>query len=122
MKRTFIHIILLLAFLVYGCTEKMDIKLDSTYTRLIVDASISTDTTVHSVLLSKTASYFDNSAPLPVTGAIVTFNDGTTTFPLTENLQQPGLYLTAPNVLIWSAVCCSCALPFLYAPSKLYYK
>jgi TAG lipase / steryl ester hydrolase / phospholipase A2 / LPA acyltransferase len=29
-------------------------------------------------------------------------------------------YLTAPNVLIWSAVVCSSAFPFLYAPSHLF--
>lgn len=28
-------------------------------------------------------------------------------------------YLTAPNVLIWSAVACSSAFPFLFAPQKL---
>ena len=82
----------------YGCTENMDIKLDSTYTRLIVDASISTDTTTHKVLLTKTASYFDSSNPLPVTGAIITIDDGTNTFPLTENNLTPGMYETAPNV------------------------
>lgn len=31
-------------------------------------------------------------------------------------------YLTAPNVIIWSAVCCSCAIPFVYGPSILYAK
>ncbi|BFZ63103.1 Lipase 5 [Saitoella coloradoensis] len=28
-------------------------------------------------------------------------------------------YITAPNVLIWSAVCASCSLPFVYQPSQL---
>jgi TAG lipase/steryl ester hydrolase/phospholipase A2/LPA acyltransferase len=28
-------------------------------------------------------------------------------------------YLTAPNVLIWSAVACSSAFPFLFAPQDL---
>ena len=31
-------------------------------------------------------------------------------------------YLTAPNVVMWSAVCASCGIPFLYGPSKLYFK
>ncbi len=88
----------MMTFLVYSCTEKMDIVLPTTYTRLIVDARITTDTTAHRVLLSKTASYFDNSPPLPVTGAIITIDDGNTTYPLTENILTPGLYQTAPNV------------------------
>jgi predicted acylesterase/phospholipase RssA len=29
-------------------------------------------------------------------------------------------YLTAPNVLIWSAVCCSCSIPHIYGASDLY--
>lgn len=37
---------------------------------------------------------------------------------------QPTLlnYLTAPNVLIWSAVCASCSLPLVFAPSTIYEK
>ncbi|MEI6821137.1 MAG: DUF4249 domain-containing protein [Bacteroidota bacterium] len=97
MKRLIVPIILI-SILMYGCTENMDIKLDSTYTRLIVDASISTDTTIHKVMLSKTASYFDSSNPLPVTGAVITIDDGINTFPLTENNLTPGLYETTPNV------------------------
>ena len=31
-------------------------------------------------------------------------------------------YLTAPNVLIWSAVCASCALPHIFGPVDLYAK
>ncbi|KAL4438417.1 hypothetical protein ABPG74_009456 [Tetrahymena malaccensis] len=28
-------------------------------------------------------------------------------------------YLSAPNVIIWSAVCCSCGIPYIYGPSDL---
>jgi predicted acylesterase/phospholipase RssA len=31
-------------------------------------------------------------------------------------------YLTAPNVLIWSAVCASCAIPYVYGATELYCK
>jgi TAG lipase/steryl ester hydrolase/phospholipase A2/LPA acyltransferase len=39
----------------------------------------------------------------------------------TENYEIPRLlnYLTAPNVLIWSAVIASCALPFVFQPVEL---
>ncbi|KAH3668149.1 hypothetical protein OGAPHI_001903 [Ogataea philodendri] len=38
--------------------------------------------------------------------------------------EQPTLlnYLTAPNVLIWSAVCASCSLPGIFASSAIYEK
>ncbi len=31
-------------------------------------------------------------------------------------------YLSAPNVVIWSAVCCSCSLPGIFPPSDLFCK
>lgn len=31
-------------------------------------------------------------------------------------------YLTAPNVLIWSASAASCAIPYIYGPTDLYCK
>ena len=31
-------------------------------------------------------------------------------------------YLTAPDVVIWSAVGCSCGVPHVYGPSDLYSK
>ena len=99
MKKAFVPIIsILMIFLVYGCTEKIDIKLDSTYIRLIVDARITTDTTKQTVILTKTASYYDNSAPIPVTGAVITIDDGTNTISFAENPLNPGVYETPNNV------------------------
>jgi len=31
-------------------------------------------------------------------------------------------YLTSPNVVVWSAVLCSCALPEFYGPQQLFVK
>lgn len=31
-------------------------------------------------------------------------------------------YINSPNVIVWSAVCCSCSLPGVYGASHLYYK
>jgi len=86
-----------LTFIIFSCTEKMDIKLEDTYTRLVVEAKLSTDTTVHIVKLTKTSGYFSNSAPLPVSGALVTISDGSQIITLTENLSKPGIYETPPN-------------------------
>ncbi len=98
MKKITFLLIILISVITFSCTESIDVKLDDTYTRLIVDASISTDTTIHKVILTKTASYFDSSNPLPVTGAIVTIEDGINTFLLTENILKPGVYETLPTV------------------------
>lgn len=38
----------------------------------------------------------------------------------TKNSQDRLLnYLTAPNVVVWSAVACSCSIPYVYGPSEL---
>lgn len=92
------HIIPLFLSLValWGCTEKIDLKLDSSYTRLVVEGAISTDTVPQQVKLTLTTSYFFNEPAPVVTGATVTVSDGTVTWPLTE--RKPGTYQTAPDV------------------------
>jgi hypothetical protein len=83
-----------------ACTEKIDVKLDSTYTRLVVDGSIGTDTAVYAVNLTKTSDYFYNGPAPRVVNAIVTLTDGDTTFTLQES--EPGVsgvYLTDPGFL-----------------------
>jgi hypothetical protein len=81
-----------------ACTEKIDVKLDSTYTRLVVDGSIGTDTSAYAVNLTKTSDYFYNGPAPRVVNAIVTLTDGDTTFTLQES--EPGVsgvYLTDPG-------------------------
>lgn len=88
--------VLLVSIFAVACTEPIDINLDSSYTRLVVDGSISTDTMAHTVKLSKTSSYFYNQATPPVTGAKVSITDGEKTFVLKEDI--PGVYRTDPSV------------------------
>jgi len=83
--------------LLFSCTEKMEITLKNDYTRLVVEARLSTDTTVHIVKLTKTSDYFSNTAPLPVSGAMVTISDGSQVITLTENISKPGIYETPAN-------------------------
>ena len=88
MNRLFILISGLL-LLATACTEKIDVKLDSTYTRLVVDGNIAADTGVYRISLTKSADYFYNSAVPRVVNAHVYMSDGTDVFPLTET--QPGI-------------------------------
>ena len=87
--------ILLLAPL-YSCTERIDISLDDSAVRLVVEGSITTDTMSHKILLSSTSGYFYNQPPQPVSGATVTVSDGENILDLTE--VSPGVYQTAPSV------------------------
>ena len=60
----------------YSCTERIDISLDNSAVRLVVEGSLTTDTMSHKVLLSSTSGYFYNQPPQPVSGATVTISDG----------------------------------------------
>ena len=94
MKKLLI-IIPAIIFMVASCTERIDIELDETYTRLVVFGSITTDTTSHYVVLSTTTSYYYNEAPPPVTGANLEISDDLgNSVTLTE--VAPGKYATAP--------------------------
>jgi len=94
MKKLFLIIPALLLFAA-SCTERIDIQLDDTYTRLVVDGMITTDTTRHFVQLSTTSSYYYNEAPPPVTGASLEISDDLgNTVNLTE--EEPGKYVTSP--------------------------
>ncbi len=94
MTRKILHIILL-ALMAAACTEKINVKLDTTYTRLVVDGSIESDTGVYQVALTKSADYFSN-VPVPrVVNASVTISDGINTFLLHESQKGiSGIYET----------------------------
>jgi hypothetical protein len=78
-----------------ACTERIDVELDDTFTRLVVYGSVTTDTTRHYVELSTTSSYYYNEAPPPVTGASLEISDDLgNTESLTE--AEPGKYSTSP--------------------------
>lgn len=81
----------------WQCTERIDIEVDSTYTRLVVEGYITTDTMQHYVRLTTTSDYFYNQPAPPVTGADVRIDDGDELFILTENPVNTGEYLTTSD-------------------------
>jgi hypothetical protein len=89
-----IRIILLLAALqmLVSCTERIDIKLDSSYVRLVVDGSITTDPVRQKVVLTETTSYYYSQTAPPVTGATVQISDGSSVYELRED--SSGIYRT----------------------------
>ena len=89
--------LIVLAIFAASCTEKIDIQLDNTYTRLVVEGRLSTDTTIHTVRLTSSTSYFYNQAPPAVSNAIVTISDGISVINLTENPSKKGVYETPAN-------------------------
>jgi len=91
-----VQLFFMFSILVVSCTERIDIKLDESYVRLVVDGTITTDTMAHTIMLSKSTSYFYNQPAPIVTGARVQITNGKFTYDLTE--EMPGEYRTEPSV------------------------
>lgn len=77
-----------------GCTEPIDIELDSTYARLAVEGYVNTDSLKHYVILSITSDYFSNEASPRVSDALVELSFDGESMQLVENESVPGLYET----------------------------
>ena len=77
-----------------ACTEKIDIELDSTYARLVVEGVVTTDLMNHYVILTLTSNYFSNKPSPRVQNAVVELTFGDETMQLIENVSDPGRYET----------------------------
>ncbi len=75
-----------------ACTKKIDIELDSTYARLVVEGAVTTDSMNHYVLLSITSDYFSNRPSPRIQDAVVELSFGDETLQLIENETIPGRY------------------------------
>lgn len=73
-----------------ACTERMDVTVDSTYTRLTVEGKVTTDKLNHFVILSESSDVFFNETAVRVTNAQVQISDGETIYNYTET--APGYY------------------------------
>ncbi len=81
-----------------SCTEEIQLPLDSTYVRLVVDGEINTDTAVHRVKLSRSGDALNENRGNVISNAIVRITDGSETFNLVENNAKPGVYETDSTV------------------------
>lgn len=79
--------------IMFSCTEKIDIKLDESYKRLVVEGVITADSTRDFVKLTTTSSYFYNQPPDAVGDAevLVISDEDTVQFFETD----PGYYVPA---------------------------
>ncbi len=91
-----LFLFILLPVICSSCTERIDINLDDSAIKLVVEGAITTERKSHKVFLSTTSGYFYNQQPEPVPGALVTISDGVNMYNLTE--ASPGLYQTASFV------------------------
>lgn len=89
---------LLIGLFAQSCTEEIDLELNDAQPRLVVDGKLTSDTTEHLIILTKTTSYFyDEQAPV-ISGADLSITDGTNTYQLIENPVGSGKYFTQPGM------------------------
>ncbi len=75
---------------VIACTEEINIDLDRGETRLSVEAKVTSDFKKHFVRLKESSDVFYAEKAMPVTNAIVTVNNGNTTYEYIE--KEAGFY------------------------------
>lgn len=96
MRTKYISLFLLALFGLGSCTERIEVELDETFTRLVVEGNLTNDTMEHSVLLTKSSSYFYNQAAPKVGGASIMITDDLgNSIQLAE--KEAGIYTTPSN-------------------------
>ncbi len=96
---TLLVIITIIISLLNSCTEKIDINLGTTYTRLAVSGNITPQQGEQYIRLTKTADYFSNQPAPGVSGATVTVDDGTFSVLFTEDPNNLGYYHAPDNYI-----------------------
>jgi hypothetical protein len=85
--------VVILALIVSSCTEEIELNLTpEEYSKLIVEGQVTDLYDNQTVVLRKTSPYDSNKPNPPAEGALVTINDGSNTYLLSEN--SPGIYQT----------------------------
>jgi len=68
--------ILSIVAILSSCTEKIELELDSTFERLVVEGHITTDTTSHWVRLTHSKDYYSSQPSSLISYAQVELTDG----------------------------------------------
>jgi len=98
--KKFLNIIglFLLIYSLTSCTEEIDLELNESYTRLVVEGHFSDSDSTHFVKLSKSSSYFNPDKTEYISGADVSIsNELGNIIQLNESSNQKGLYLAPQN-------------------------
>jgi len=85
-------------FSVFACTERIEVSTKDAPERLVIYGYITTDTTQHSIRITRSSGYFTTSAPEGISNANVTISSGKGSYLLSESKETPGLYQTEPGI------------------------
>jgi len=93
----FVAGILLLSLI--SCRERIDINTSASPPRVVIYGYITTDTAQQAIRITRSTGYFATTKPEGISQATVSINsDDNEVFPLSESPDDPGLYLTSPDV------------------------
>jgi hypothetical protein len=102
MRNLLTKIVILFTIPVYiavSCTERINITTDDAPPRIVIYGYITSDTTEHSIRITRSAGYFTTGSPEGVSNADVTLTDDDgKIIPFIENDTVAGLYQTAKDV------------------------
>jgi len=90
-----IILIIVIAMTAISCSEKINLKLDDSAQKIVIEGLITNETKAHTIKITKSTSYFSDEPAPAVTGANVTINDGTLIYHLNET--SAGIYQTDSN-------------------------
>jgi hypothetical protein len=94
MNKIFLNIALIISLSITftSCTEEIELELNDSFVRLVVEGNITSDSATQNIILSKTSSYFSTQAKPMVGGAIISVTNGASTYDFEEIIGQPGIY------------------------------
>lgn len=75
-----------------GCKEKMELTLDQSSSKIVIEGSITNEFKQHVVKISQSTDYFYNNQTPAASGASVSVSDGSNAYIFTESL--PGTYIS----------------------------
>ncbi len=78
-----------------SCSEKIDLELNDTYPRLVVEGAITDQPGPHFIKVTSTSSYFTDEAPTAISDAEVSISDENSTWILQQ--VEDGVYATDSN-------------------------
>jgi len=81
-----------------ACSEQIEINTEASPPQLVIYGYITTDTMQHAVCITRSSSYFTTDKPEGISNAKVSISYDGGVFELKESSEEPGVYLTAPNV------------------------
>jgi hypothetical protein len=91
----FLYGIFFLLFLAVSCTERIEIDTSDAPPHLVIYGYINTDTTQHSIRITRSAGYFSTQAPEGISHAEVIISTDDEVILLSENDTIAGLYQTS---------------------------